>query len=102
MTQDEILKGNKLIAEFMGHKMENNVSFLENGKYIKRDAYYIPEHQYLSEDNQFDLDCIYTPQTMKYHTSGDWLMPVLLKVGTIATFTIDSTLEWNGTGYDCR
>lgn len=38
----------------------------------------------------------------EYHKSWDWLMPVLLKVGTICTFTIDSTFEWNGKDYDCR
>jgi len=80
MTQDEILKGNKLIAEFMGHKMENNVHFLENGKYVKRDAYYIPEHEYLCEDTPFGLSSSHTPQTMKYHNSWDWLMPVIIKI----------------------
>lgn len=53
MTQEEILKGNKLIAEFMGNKFTHCSS----------------------------IKCV------KYHSSWDWLMPVVEKIETFPFIT---------------
>ena len=49
------MKNNKLIAEFMRLKKHNKTEFLHN-----------------------NLICSY--KTMEYHTSWDWLMPVVEKI----------------------
>ena len=50
------MKDSKLIAEFMG---------MENG------LYHFQNH---------DTDMYYTDSELKFHTSWDWLMPVLKKI----------------------
>jgi hypothetical protein len=50
------MKDNKIIAEFMG--MENNL-------------YHFQSH---------DTDIHYTNSELKFHTSWDWLMPVVNKI----------------------
>lgn len=57
MTQEQIIEGNKLIADFMNYPKEG-----EGSAY-----YYAMKHCY--ENNN-----------MKYHTSWDWLMPVVEKI----------------------
>ena len=66
------MKNNKLIAEFMG---------LENG------LYHFQNH---------DTDMYYTDSELKFHTSWDWLMPVVEEIeclidpnGNAYRFTID-------------
>jgi hypothetical protein len=69
MTQEEILEGNKLIAEFMGAKlitddpnfMGGNVPFFRLAKFN-------------------DIERNYTKYELKYHSSWDWLMPVVEKI----------------------
>lgn len=61
--QDTVV-GNRLIAEFMG----------------------IPRCPICEEDccgYQFGAGLIYKPEEMKYHTSWDWLMPVVEKIRKI-------------------
>lgn len=59
MEQKEIEEGNKLIAEFMGGKIKNKlVTF--NGGWDDSDLSFI--------------------SGLKYHTSWDWLMPVVEKI----------------------
>lgn len=57
MDSKEITEGNKIIAEFMGYKERL-------GRYIRK--------------NENEL--IYLTLPMKYHTSWDWLMPVVEKI----------------------
>ncbi len=61
------MKENKLIAEFMG--MEN----------------------YLYHFQGYDTDMYYTDSELKFHTSWDWLMPVVEK----CMQTGDNTDEWD-------
>jgi len=63
MEKKEILEGNKLIAKFMGGKYNKEVSFK-----LKEDEIWIPIH------------CKTNIMELKYHSSWDWLMPVLIKV----------------------
>ena len=60
----DITESNKLIAEFMG--MENNL-------------YHFQSH---------DTDMHYTDSELKFHTSWDWLMPVVDSIETF-NFKVD-------------
>lgn len=64
MTNEEIINGNKLIAEFMGYE-----------KTIYSDVF---------NGDLYALDVsngeIYTISQMQYHASWDWIMPVVEKI----------------------
>lgn len=69
MEEKEIIEGNKLIAGFMesvykGHGYPNIVNFL------------ISPSQF-ETSNSFEVD------ELKYHTSWDWLMPVVEKISSM-------------------
>ncbi len=68
LTEQKILKGNKLIAEFMGYKWERPIS-KKTHKQEVCDRMFINENDYITHYNQ-----------LKYHSSWDWLMPVVLKI----------------------
>ncbi len=66
MTQQEIQAGNKLIAEFMG--------FTES--VIRENSMKVPKEEELK------YQAIHlSPKQIKYHSSWDWLMPVVEKIG---------------------
>ena len=68
METNEILKGNKLIAEFMKAKNENS------------DIYYLPEFgHYFNSYGQIEYNECFRSNELKYHSSWDWLMPVIKK-----------------------
>jgi len=75
MTQEEILEGNKLIAEFMGAKPCKN--------YWREDAL---EHEDWEHDEwtnttrEYFVTKIHKVSELKYHSSWDWLMPVVEKI----------------------
>ena len=62
MTKEEILEGNKLIAEFMGMVRHNHISYATwaNSK----------------GDHIFE-------SVLQYHSSWDWLMPVVEKIESL-------------------
>lgn len=62
MTQKEIIEGNKLIAEFMGITWHGNNT-------VSGYPSVIP----------FDMG-VTTIETTKFHSSWDWLMPVVEKI----------------------
>lgn len=61
MTPEEIIEGNKLIAEFMGYEKHPTIE----------DCLRDPQK---SEHNFMH------PSHLKYHSSWDWLMPVIEKI----------------------
>jgi len=67
MTQEEIIKGNKLIAEFMGHKKAHKASSLYRN---------VTSINFMSGELQ---EFNYGENQLKYHLSFDWLMPVAKK-----------------------
>ena len=78
MQEQEIIEGNKLIVEFIGYK------FIEDG------------HQYWRLSDKHLL----LENELKYHSSWDWLMPVVLKINTmdnfdysVKIFTMDCQIE---------
>ena len=71
MTEKEILKGNKLIAEFMGGKYNSQLRFN-----ISQDEIWLPIHGI----------CNYARdkgKKLKYFSSWDWLMPVVEKIESL-------------------
>lgn len=71
MTEEEIINGNKLIAGFMGIKLENNW----------RDGYdYALQHVYGFNDEYYDCRLA---SNLGFHSSWDWLMPVVEKIWAI-------------------
>lgn len=69
MSEQEIIEGNKLIAEFMQAKNEFS------------DIYYLPEFgHYFNSYGQIELNDCFRTDELKYHSSWDWLMPVVEKI----------------------
>lgn len=67
MTTQEIIEGNKLIAEFMTGETYN--------------TFYLPEFgQYFNSYGQIEYTETFSPNELKYHSSWDWLMPVVEKI----------------------
>lgn len=69
MKQEEITEGNILIAEFMGFKEEYGV-YRVTPEYI----------QFVRGMGNVIRDIAYK-NDMKFHSSWDWLMPVVEKIG---------------------
>lgn len=66
------MKYNKLIAEFMGA--------VGTPMYAPKEwDIYITGHLDVDSDNE-NAQHFFTPKEMKYHTSWDWLMPVVEKI----------------------
>lgn len=83
METEKILEGNKLIAEFMGEKIDLD-KFGENWKKI------ITQHSEVSEIPSYDL-------------SWDWLKPVVDKISVgISTREFDIDYELFYEGSDCK
>lgn len=89
MTQEEIIEGNKLIAEFMGAEFDMGHYHVTDSytkpdgekvfKYQQGTAFYDVGQEPSSQKGGYPITII------KYHTSWDWLMPVAKKV--IETYT---------------
>ena len=71
---ENIIENNKLIAQFMGGKLNDELSFL-----IAQNDIFIPYHGVIR------LDTVETGKgpVIKYHKSWDWLMPVVEKIENI-------------------
>lgn len=71
MTNEEIIEGNKLIGEFLHPEMLNKERIEREGLEIG--------------DNTFQKINVYLGQydMMKYHSSWDWLMPVIKQIKKI-------------------
>jgi hypothetical protein len=70
MTKEEIIEGNRLIAEFCGAEWVKD----DYGDYgYKLDSFPV-------------WNKMQSVEALKYHTSWDWLMPVLTAIGDIDEF----------------
>lgn len=58
MIRQEILDGNKLIAKFIGLPFDNEFYLISNVPHIR-------------------ASCYFQLEALEYHTSWDWLMPVI-------------------------
>ncbi len=69
----EIIEGNKFIANFMGIKLDGDKSiYIENHYRCTK-----------SEDSVDLFDHWYRPIEFEYHSSWDWLMPVVNRISMI-------------------
>lgn len=75
MSEQEIIEKNKIIAEFMGVKFNP----LDNFYYYGELMHTIP----LLEPNVWRL----SSDQLKYHSSWDWLMPVVEKIESLEHIT---------------
>ena len=60
------MENNKIIAEFMGFTQEKNIGWYDNDMLMSQNVY----------DSQ-DGNCF---NELLFHTSWDWLMPVVMKI----------------------
>jgi hypothetical protein len=83
MNKEQIIEGNKLIAEFMELKQVNwnNECLLWVNKKFVEDYTDVEDY---SDNSKFDWGNSF-PQASKllYHSSWDWLMPVVEKIKSI-------------------
>ena len=61
------MKDNKLIAEFMGIEVKDDDAYLDEIKAMRKSGIHIDFNGY-------------TTSELKYHTSWDWLMPVIQEI----------------------
>ena len=61
------MENNKLIAEFMSIEVKDDDAYLDEVKAMRKSGIHIDFNGY-------------TTSELKYHTSWDWLMPVLKKI----------------------
>jgi hypothetical protein len=78
MTEEQIIEGNKLIAEFMGKSIYPRNWNDENWEGERRD---------------------YMPHEVKYHASYDWLIPVCFKIKEICNSIQDAKLVQIASSY---
>ena len=93
MSSEEILDGNILIHKFMGWNIEDVYNSVINGKiHILRSE---NKRAYTTiNELSFTRHC--------YHSSWDWLMPVVEKIEKIIWNKIDLTEEVIINGLSCR
>lgn len=68
MEQTEIIEGNKLIADFMGWH------YNKSGQWSRKEDFVIIDGEEYSEKWE---------RLLKFHTSWDWLMPVVEKIESL-------------------
>lgn len=79
---ENIIKNNKLIAQFMGGKLNGELSFR-----IAQNDIFIPNCGVVRWDT---VETGKGP-VIKYHESWDWLMPVVEKIESIENYSVDIT-----------
>ena len=82
MTEEKILEGNRLIGLFLGMEHVNDAPLIYPGGY------------YVSEDTN-ELDLPRFVEQWEFHTSWDWLMPVLKKINFEYNITIANIADEN-------
>lgn len=82
MTQQEILEGNKLIAEFMGSSFKT----YKKG-HIRKDSVTVCYF----DDGMSPFSGGVSIKNLKFHSSWDWLMPVVEKIEKDYWVTVTTT-----------
>jgi len=93
MTQEQI-EGNKIIAEFMEGSLVKDHSILDDDKgatWMRLKRYEVGKFGY------------YEINDLKFHSSFDWLMPVVEKIGKLSPFTIyEKGMRISDAGVVCK
>ncbi len=76
MTNEEIISNNRLIAEFMGAKHKKDMPSLSRAYMDGNNYIWIPIHGIVRKDTI----SIGKGPIMKFHSSWNWLMPVVEKI----------------------
>ena len=71
------MTNNELIAEFIGFQ-KTNLGWFDNEETMN----------FKSDGNTYDS------YELKFHSSWDWLMPVMDKISAIKNWSINATFEW--------
>ncbi len=80
MTQEQIIEGNKLIAEFMG--------FEKNGKYNNLDCWFVPDkNPMIQKYSSWGGNMSMTTEGLRFNTSWDWIMSVIEKIESLGYHT---------------
>lgn len=100
MTQEEIIKGNKLIAEFMGFvryfpnmTLESDLSKFYYYPYNDRifdEGLYTSTIKMTSQEGYYVNQCIrenHHLKNMQFHSSWGWLIPVIGKIYSLNEYT---------------
>jgi hypothetical protein len=78
MTKEEIIEGNKLIAEFMGGKNLGRKGYTEYDYYSIEDR---PKQEWTNTTGgSYEESDEYIVTSLEYRSSWDWLMPVVEKI----------------------
>ena len=87
MTHQEIITGNKLIAEFIGIKLHGGGTSIFDEpslKYFRKTTYEqdgLCKYCHNNVNHGHNIRCyVLDTDQLKYHTSWDWLMPVYAKI----------------------
>lgn len=94
MDQNEIVSGNRAIAEFMGYKIDmaktqRHLNITAPGQ---QDWYFASV--FIEDFNE------HLTENIKYHSSWDWLMPVVERIESLNNYNV--TKVWVGiTGQKC-
>jgi len=73
---------NKLIAEFMGYKV------VDKPKVVNGENFF----EYIGENGNYT----YCNSLLEYHTSWDWLMPVVEKIESFDIISFEKNLQEDG------
>jgi len=87
-------EANKLIAEFMGYRECPRKLFRmdDEFQFVKIYSEYQEEDEYLTiEAGKRQIK--FTPDEMQFHTSWDWLMPVVEKIEEIALEEVEGSYK---------
>jgi len=110
MTQQEIIENNKLIAKFMGlkaeqiefdHEFNEPIYKISSDTHLFFDRFRINDiaiKQGFKENNPIDYFCEII--RFKYHSSWDWLMPVIHKCFKYDSIKIKHDLNIAMFGYN--
>lgn len=84
MIEQEIIEGNKLIAEFMEYKHSDILYDEENEEYFfDTDHLVCVEDIEVWESSVDDWTSTLSPEQMLFHSSWDWLMPCIGKISNV-------------------
>lgn len=103
MTQEQIIEGNKAIAEFMGYIYHPHPDrFALPGWKVPNDKPFIEKLMRIGTIGKRPYLCR-TSKEIQFHTSWDWLMPVVEKINKDGSFKVRILFNANGTNgiYGC-